>query len=227
VKGVLLCAALAAAAGLATPALAAKTIVYDAPATTPGNQVYPDGLGLDFKVNGPVKVVSLGAFDSGKNGITTGVRIGLFDLTTDSFVISPISFLGTPNPDGDAYVFKDVAPTLLTAGHEYSVVGFGFNRIDRNFSTNIARRNGNSPITFDSLGGRLTNGFSRFDGDQTPQNGGVWSFASAFGAGTLAVVAVPEPSTWTMLLLGFGGLGVVLRVRRRYAATPLESAGSA
>jgi hypothetical protein len=29
---------------------------------------------------------------------------------------------------------------------------------------------------------------------------------------------VPEPATWAMMLMGFGGLGVALRARRRTAA---------
>jgi hypothetical protein len=31
-------------------------------------------------------------------------------------------------------------------------------------------------------------------------------------------LAVPEPSTWAMMLMGFGGLGAALRTRRRVAA---------
>ena len=34
----------------------------------------------------------------------------------------------------------------------------------------------------------------------------------------VAVVGVPEPGTWAMMLLGFGGLGSVLRARRRFGA---------
>ena len=40
----------------------------------------------------------------------------------------------------------------------------------------------------------------------------VTSFAQ-IGAG--AVAAVPEPGTWAMMLIGFGGMGVALRRRRR------------
>lgn len=36
---------------------------------------------------------------------------------------------------------------------------------------------------------------------------------------TVAVLGVPEPATWAMMLVGFGGLGVALRcVRRRFGA---------
>ena len=32
-----------------------------------------------------------------------------------------------------------------------------------------------------------------------------------------AISAVPEPATWAMLLLGFGGIGLMMRARRRQA----------
>jgi PEP-CTERM motif len=42
--------------------------------------------------------------------------------------------------------------------------------------------------------------------------------------GTWTISAVPEPSSWTMLLLGVGGAGAVLRSARRKRA-PLSAAG--
>jgi hypothetical protein len=39
-----------------------------------------------------------------------------------------------------------------------------------------------------------------------------------YGGVSLRVSAVPEPATWTMMILGFGGVGLVLRRRRRLAA---------
>jgi hypothetical protein len=35
---------------------------------------------------------------------------------------------------------------------------------------------------------------------------------------SVSVLGVPEPSTWAMMLLGFGGLGAAMRVRRRSPA---------
>ena len=40
-------------------------------------------------------------------------------------------------------------------------------------------------------------------------------------SGTLPLNGVPEPTTWAMLLLGFGGLGAVMRSRRRLASVPV------
>ena len=37
--------------------------------------------------------------------------------------------------------------------------------------------------------------------------------------GTANLASVPEPATWAMMLMGFGGLGALLRQRRRIAAT--------
>ncbi len=36
--------------------------------------------------------------------------------------------------------------------------------------------------------------------------------------GTLSATTVPEPATWALMLVGFGGLGVTLRSRRKAAA---------
>ena len=50
------------------------------------------------------------------------------------------------------------------------------------------------------------------------------SFASATGTAfgpaldNVSVAAVPEPASWALMLVGFGGLGAVLRRQRRAVA---------
>ena len=41
----------------------------------------------------------------------------------------------------------------------------------------------------------------------------------AEGSFTISVQAVPEPATWAMLILGFGGIGAALRRSRSMQAT--------
>lgn len=83
----------------------------------------------------------------------------------------------------------------------------------------------NGSVTSDGAGGAF------FDFDNTPQNftfpGGTFSLfvndlAVSSGATNTPLngvirtaVAVPEPATWGMMLLGFGGMGMMLRRRRR------------
>jgi len=50
---------------------------------------------------------------------------------------------------------------------------------------------------------------------------GKYSLGDDTGQGTFAISAVPEPSTWVMMIMGFAGLGLVAhrRARKSHAAT--------
>jgi len=60
-------------------------------------------------------------------------------------------------------------------------------------------------LTFTSTGGTNTLSFLSQDAN------------SPYGAvvGGISISAVPEPATWVMLILGFGGIGLMLRAARQ------------
>ena len=213
---------LAAAAALAMSGASALT-VYGTPGVggaggNDGNQSWGEMLGLDFTVNvAGLVVTELGAFNDDLNGITTNIMVGLYNLTTSSVVIAPISFNGAMGLG--TYLFKTLAaPVALTVGQQYSVQAFGYNSTDENFNTNISGPNNpsnaqaTSPISFNGGAGWLTNKDSRYGG--TAMGTGIaFPHASTFGAGTLVVTQVPEPGALALMLAGLAAVGFVAKRR--------------
>lgn len=52
-------------------------------------------------------------------------------------------------------------------------------------------------------------------------NTSLYTFIDDFRLGSAATGAVPEPSTWAMMLLGFGAVGFAMRRRRNSIAAPV------
>lgn len=205
-----------AAAVLLGSTAASAVVVYDLSPSITGNQNYSDNLGLDFTVVSAITVNRLGAFDSGSNGISTNVTVGIWNLDTQAYVTPLVNFNGRTASGGSAYAFKSIGPVTLTPGN-YSIIGFGFNSTDPNYNTNMSNLQLNSPISFNPLGGALVNGVSRFGGGTNPSAGTIFPFASAFAGGTFGVV--PEPANWALLIAGFGLTGAAMRRRRSAALT--------
>jgi hypothetical protein len=65
-----------------------------------------------------------------------------------------------------------------------------------------------------------TNGLFKVVGDkgETFSSITLSSGANSFEVDNLAIAGVPEPASWAMMLVGFGGLGALLRRRRGVAA---------
>ena len=98
-----------------------------------------------------------------------------------------------------------------------------FEGADNELFTNGFAFVGTTGISFETAAGQSINIF-RFFGQGTPPTGTAYGeLASApggFGVGTFTLTAVPEESTWALMLIGFAGLGIAgyRASRKRVAA---------
>jgi hypothetical protein len=201
---ILVVAAMIAVAVFSAPAMA-DTVIFGLNGPASGNQPSGDlplDLGMDFTVTGSVTVDSLGAFTNGLSPLS----VSLWNVNTDSKLASAIIPVGN-------YIFTALgSPQVLTSGLYQIDVLYGASS-----NTDYNPFEGAGPTTsFNTLGVTLT-----FAGDFY-NLGGNGSLATTpdtlstggYGAGTFAVSAVPESSTWAMIILGFGGVGFMAYRRK-------------
>ena len=151
-----------------------------------GNQQFTGDLGLDFFVDKPITITSLGAFDDHGNGFQNPVTVAIYDLSTDTIVAgSQVTISGTQGTLIDSSRFVSLsAPLTLPAGFNGSVVAV-YNGDPIFF--------GNGP-TSDSQNNVLSFGTAR-EGNTTAQ-----LFAGQFSAPTPLFAAgtfqyTPQPTT--------------------------------
>lgn len=189
---------------LAAPASAA--LVYDTPLTTPGNQAYTGTVAMNFIVNTTTAFNKLGVFDAGANGIVGPVSVGVYDAATQLFVSPIATFTGFAN--SSSYAVQTVSTFVLAPGN-YQLAAWGFGNNDNNYNSSGAP----SLITFNSLGGRLTaNGVAYSTGTPGDFATIIEAPDTRYGAGTIG--GVPEPTTWAMMIGGFGMVGFAMRRRK-------------
>jgi hypothetical protein len=185
-----------AAFGLATSANASIIPVLD--------QINPTGTEFEFKYSGTL---------AGDQGLINGSELVIFDFA--GYVAGSIS-PGIYGADVDAFVELSSAipppflmidnpliPNLVFRwkGGPFQVSGGPFPDID--FSGLSARS---------TFGGAKVGGFSALAVTNNGKAAGLLTFNSGFVGVPEAVV--PEPASWAMLILGFGGAGAMLRRRR-------------
>jgi hypothetical protein len=203
--------AVAALASL-TPAQATTTFVdghFDSPLTPGAYTTYNQGVNFGGWHSGGFSTSSVDEIgnywqappnDGGSVDLAGNAPGLIYQYFTGTAGTYNVSFYLAGNPDGGDPL-KNLSVTLLNNG--------GLSSINYSFDTTGFTRNNmgwiGESFQFTTLGGTLALQFESTD------------LNTAFGAvvGGIDVSGVPEPATWAMLLLGFGGIGMMLRARGR------------
>ncbi len=171
---------------------------YIVDAGTVGTQAYPNGLGMDFDVITPIIVTSLGAFDSGGNGLS-----GSAPLTTQIFTRNgnsgnlltglTFNFADPGTLVGGSRLKPLPSPILLNPG-SYSIVSYGYDA--NNLNGNLGAGNAKTWSTEDGGGliafvGASRHGVSSSTGPGTFPASPDGGPADRYAAGTFTFRAVP------------------------------------
>ncbi len=182
----------------AAPLIAGSSIDLAGYVQALGSTTLNNATGLDF-VSGPGGAASPGVAGTvATYGSGTGSLAGFSCSGASCGTISDILNLVT-GAQSITNFFN------LTGGNNSSPIAFDLTGI-----TSINRSDPNF-LTFSATGNIRYDGF-----DPTPA---IFLFsaqgttATSFSATTIAASAVPEPTTWAMMLLGLGGVGVAMRRR--------------
>ena len=201
--------------GSGVMAFASSYTAYIVPSGTTGNQDFNGSLGMDFDVNMPIVVTSLGAFDSGQDGFQNAITVALFNRVTEQIVGSTVTFTGTPSLEGGSS-FQTITPIPLPAGFQGSIVASGYNASEPNGNAGIFSPP--SPNrTMDDGGGLISFvGYGRWDNTQGIYPRSVDTAPpNRYAAGTFQYSAVPIPGALWLFSSGLVGLvGIRRRVKK-------------
>jgi hypothetical protein len=205
-----LAAALAMTLAVAAPARAADFN----PAFTPTGGWEWDGdgpwtLGYSFRADKDLIVSALGAYDFGQDGFTTDHQVGLWDA---SGILLASVVVRSSDQLVDRFRYSEIDGVRLVAGATYmlgaSDYGFGDGYL---LDADVGSMNG---ITY--LNSNYLEGFGLLRPTKVGFAGGYFGANMLTGA-VNAVSAVPEPSSWALMLVGFGLIGGTMRASRRRA----------
>ena len=192
---------LALALALASPAAAQISPAFNYTSSSTLSDNRPFTLGFSFSLSQATTINGLGYWTG---GTLTSHQVGIWSSSGTLLASGTVS---AADPLLGNYRYDSIAPLLLGAGN-YVIGGEFFNGL----------------LPSDLAGVTTAPNFT-WTGDR--QSPGSFAFPTesylTYGDQGIALVnfsiaqtnAVPEPATWAMMLIGFGGIGVSLRRRKR------------
>lgn len=174
---------------------------------------FPLSLGFQFSTNSTVTVTALGYYDDLQDGFATAHEVGIFDsqgnlLTSASLTVGSVNFLN------DDFRYQTITPIVLAANQTYILAATSNGECP---SCTVGRDawvyGGPATLTGFSVDPRITIGPNA--GLFVYQNDNVlrdptdhFSDYVIYAANFEIASAVPEPSTWLIMMIGFSGIGL-------------------
>ena len=172
-----------------------------------------DTVGFAFSTNSNLQVTSLGWYST-DGSLASAHQVGIWN--------SGGSLLGTSTvlpdilPGGVGFRFSAVTPFNLATGQTYFVGGLDTGADGDDYLTSVSNLVTAPQITFIGSAVASGTGFSFPSSINNVTTGG--RFGANFQFTDLGVGVVPEPGTWSLLILGFGAMGAAMRRQNKTRA---------
>jgi hypothetical protein len=225
----IIAAAILSIAGAASPAMSAITINPGGSATVTSGTTVGDSFTVNFdgSENGSVipgltsSLTLTFAGVSGNNYLFNYMLTNTSSAPTTSSAVTAFGFNVDPNAilasSSATGAFDVVSSGQVSQGYDLEMC------FKSGQNNNCAGSPGNQGVAMgDSGSGTITLGFSSLP-DSITLSDYLVRYQAVNGNGSAIgqpVGAVPEPSTWAMMLLGFGAVGMSMRRNRRKAPLP-------
>jgi hypothetical protein len=170
-------------------------------------------VGNEFTVgSSPLLVSMLGVFDVSADGLAVAHEAGIWDLSSTTPIVSATIPSGTGGTLIDNFRYVSVTPVTLNANTTYRMGALFFASSDP-FHDNFFSPSVNPGVFTTGPDAAFTAGPNRFEVSGTlvrPDSDGTVTAGRWAGANAIYEV-VPEPTSFSMLLIGVSGLGFIAR----------------